>query len=103
MPSCVGEQLHRKHAQNVGYGSAANHRRPALDRVVATGEPEQAKALLRILITKLQVNGRNEILPTNRVGAPTVCAPTSSMEPTEVNANCFAQVSGGQMPLDEAA
>jgi hypothetical protein len=41
-------------------------------------EPEQAKALLAILIGELRVNSRNEILPTYRVGAPVVCAPNSS-------------------------
>ncbi len=51
-----------------------------LDHVIAHGEPEQAKALLAILIAKLQINSRNEILPTYRVGAPVVCAQTSSVE-----------------------
>jgi site-specific DNA recombinase len=46
-----------------------------LDHVIAHGEPEQAKALLAILIADLQINGRAEVLPTYRVGAPTVCAP----------------------------
>jgi hypothetical protein len=30
------------------------------------GDPDQAKALLRILIAELRVNSRNEILPTYR-------------------------------------
>gem|GEM_PF-1209810 len=33
-------------------------------------------------IAELRVNSRSEILPTYRVGAPVVCAPSSSMEPT---------------------
>jgi hypothetical protein len=70
--------------------------------VIANGEPEQAKALLAILIAELRVNGRSEILPTYRVGAPVVCAPSSSVEPTEVNANRFARVAGGQMTLADA-
>lgn len=45
-----------------------------LDHVMAHGEPEQAKALLTILITELRVNSHSEILPTYRVGAPVVCA-----------------------------
>jgi site-specific DNA recombinase len=51
-----------------------------LDHVIASGEPEQAKALLAILIAELRVNSRSEILPTYRVGAPVVCAPHSSVE-----------------------
>jgi hypothetical protein len=39
-----------------------------------------SKALLRILIADLRVNSRAEILPTYRVGAPVVCAQTSSVE-----------------------
>jgi hypothetical protein len=50
-----------------------------LEHTIAHGEPEQAKALLAILIADLRVNSRSEVLPTYRVGAPTVCAPTSSM------------------------
>jgi hypothetical protein len=46
----------------------------------AHGEPEQAKALLAILIADMRVNSRAEVLPTYYVGAPTVCAPTSSVE-----------------------
>jgi len=53
-----------------------------LGRVVASGDSDQAKALLRILIAELQVNSRAEILPTYRVATPTVCAHNSSMELT---------------------
>jgi hypothetical protein len=41
-------------------------------------------ALLRILIAELRVNSRDEILLTYRVGAPVVCAQTSSVEPTGI-------------------
>jgi site-specific DNA recombinase len=51
-----------------------------LRQVIETGDPDQAKALLRILIAELRVNSRSEILPTYRVGAPVVCAQTSSVE-----------------------
>jgi hypothetical protein len=54
--------------------------RPQPDHVIEHGEPEQAKALLAILIAGLRVNSRNEILPTYRVGAPVVYAPNSSVE-----------------------
>ena len=43
---------------------------------LAAGEPEQTKALLRLLIKELRVNSRSEILPTYRVVAPEVCATT---------------------------
>jgi site-specific DNA recombinase len=46
---------------------------------LAAGEPEQTKALLRLLIKELRVNGRSEILPTYRVVTPEVCATTSSV------------------------
>ena len=47
--------------------------------VIANGDTDQTKALLRILIADLRVNSRREILPTYRVGAPVVCAQTSSV------------------------
>src|SRR4029077_10746121 len=51
-----------------------------LGHVIATGDAEQAKALLATLIADLCVNSRNEILPTYRVATPTVCAHNSSVE-----------------------
>jgi site-specific DNA recombinase len=51
---------------------------------LATGEPEQTKALLRLLIKELRVNGRSEILPTYRVVTPEVCATPSSVERTGI-------------------
>ena len=53
-----------------------------LAQVIATGDTDQTKALLRILIADLRVNNRREILPTYRVGAPVVCAQTSSVGDT---------------------
>jgi hypothetical protein len=50
-----------------------------LDHVIAHGEPEQAKALLALLIADLRINSRAEILPTYRVATPTVCAHNSSV------------------------
>jgi hypothetical protein len=41
-----------------------------LENVIADGEPEQAKALLRLLIAELRVNGRHDIQPTYRVITP---------------------------------
>jgi hypothetical protein len=45
-----------------------------LEAVVAEADPQKAKALLRLLIEELCVNGRREILPTYRVVTPEVCA-----------------------------
>jgi hypothetical protein len=45
-----------------------------LEGVIAQGKPEQAKALLRILIAELRVNGKTDIQPTYRIITPT--APT---------------------------
>ncbi len=73
-----------------------------LKHTIAHGEPEQAKDLLAILIAELRVNSRAEVLPTYRLDAPTVCGPTSSVEPAEVNANRCAPLTGGRMSLAEA-
>lgn len=53
-----------------------------LGRTIAHGDPDQAKALLRILIAELRVNGRREILPTYRLSMPVVCAQRSSVGDT---------------------
>jgi hypothetical protein len=45
-----------------------------LENVIAKGEPEQAKALLRVPIAELRVNGKTDIQPTYRIVAPGVCA-----------------------------
>jgi hypothetical protein len=50
-----------------------------LEDTIAGGDPKQAKALLRLLIKDLRVNGRSEILPTYRVLAPEACATPSSV------------------------
>ena len=50
-----------------------------LEEVVGAGDAKEAKALLRLLIKSLRVNGRNEILPTYRVVTDTVCALPSSV------------------------
>lgn len=46
-----------------------------LERVIATAQPQQAKALLRILIAGLCVNGKADIRPTYRVTTPDEDAP----------------------------
>jgi site-specific DNA recombinase len=57
-----------------------------LEGVIAQSEPEQAKALLRILIAELRVNGRHDIQPTYRVITPDrthtagVCATSEKVE-----------------------
>jgi hypothetical protein len=51
-----------------------------LDKVLAQGEPEQTKALLRILIAELRVNSKADIQPTYRIVAPGVCATSEKVE-----------------------
>ncbi len=61
-------------------------RRQWLSLQSCTFEPEQAKALLRILIAELRVNGRHNIQPTYRVITPDhaatagVCATSGKVE-----------------------
>jgi site-specific DNA recombinase len=50
-----------------------------LEHTIAEADPKQAKALLRLLIKDLRVNGRSEILPTYRILTPEVCALRSSV------------------------
>jgi site-specific DNA recombinase len=64
---------------NARHGRAPRRRRPARPRH-RHGRYRPTKALLRILIADLRINSRNEVLPTYRVGAPVVCAQTSSTE-----------------------
>jgi site-specific DNA recombinase len=45
-----------------------------LEDIIAEADPQKAKALLRLLIEELRVNGRAEILPTYRLVTPEVCA-----------------------------
>jgi site-specific DNA recombinase len=45
-----------------------------LDKLLTEAEPQKTKALLRLLIQELRVNGRAEILPIYRVVNPAVCA-----------------------------
>ena len=54
----------------------ANH----LEAVIDEAAPQKAKALLRLLIEELRVNGRTEILPTYRLLTPTVCAMSEKVE-----------------------
>ena len=51
-----------------------------LERVIAEADPPKAKALLRLLIEELRVNGRREILPTYRIVTPAVCAMSEKVE-----------------------
>jgi hypothetical protein len=45
-----------------------------IEDVIAEGEPQKTKALLRLLIQELRVNGRAQIQPTYRLVTPEVCA-----------------------------
>ena len=51
-----------------------------LEKVLAQGEPEQTKALLRILIAELRVNSKTDIQPTYRIVTPGVCATSEKVE-----------------------
>lgn len=53
-----------------------------LEYVSAEADPQKSKALLRLLIDELRVNGRAEILPTYRLITPTVCAMSEKVEGT---------------------
>jgi site-specific DNA recombinase len=55
-----------------------------LETTIATADPRQAKALLRLLIKDLRVNARSEILPTYRIVTPPVRALTSSVAVTKI-------------------
>jgi site-specific DNA recombinase len=55
-----------------------------LERTIAEADPKQAKALLRLLIKDLRVNGRSEILPTYRIVTPEVCGLPSPVGGTGV-------------------
>lgn len=70
-----------------------------LERTIAEADPKQAKALLRLLINELRVNGRAEILPTYRVVTPEVCALPSSVGRTEHCANHDLLVTASQLSL----
>jgi hypothetical protein len=45
-----------------------------LEHLLAEGEPQKTKALLRLLIQELRVDGRAQIQPTYRLATPEVCA-----------------------------
>lgn len=57
-----------------------------IENVIAKGEPEQAKALLRLLIAELRVNSKTDIQPTYRIVMPDrthtarVCATSEKVE-----------------------
>ncbi len=51
-----------------------------LERVIADGEPQKAKALLRLLIEELRVDGRAQIQPIYRLVMPEVCATSEKVE-----------------------
>ena len=55
-----------------------------LEAVATEGDPQKAKALLRLLIEELRVNSRAEILPTYRLVTPEVCAMSEKVERTGI-------------------
>jgi hypothetical protein len=55
-----------------------------LEHVLAEGEPQNAKALLRLMIQELRVDGRAQIQPTYRLVTPAVCATSEKVERTGI-------------------
>jgi hypothetical protein len=55
-----------------------------LDELIASGEPQKAKALLRLLIQELRVDGRAQIQPTYRLVTREVCATSEKVERTGI-------------------
>jgi site-specific DNA recombinase len=51
-----------------------------LETVLDEGDPQKAKALLRLLIDELRVNSRAEIIPTYNLVTPEVCAMSEKVE-----------------------
>jgi hypothetical protein len=66
-----------------------------LERVIA--KPQKAKALLRLLIEELRVNGRKEILPTYRVVTPAVRAMSEKWRRRESNPRNIPAVTPGAL------
>lgn len=55
-----------------------------LEHLLAEGKPEKTKALLRLLIQELRVDGRARIQPTYRLATPEVCATSEKVERTGI-------------------
>lgn len=51
-----------------------------LEHLLAEGKPEKTKALLRLLIQELRVDGRARIQPTYRLATPEVCATSEKVD-----------------------
>jgi site-specific DNA recombinase len=59
-----------------------------LEGVIAEGESPKAKALLRLLIQELRVDGRAQIQPTYRLVMPEVCATSEKVVPDVAQTTC---------------
>ncbi len=55
-----------------------------LEHLLAEGKPEKTKALLRLLIQELRVDGRARIQPTYRLATPEVCATSEKVGMTGI-------------------
>jgi hypothetical protein len=55
-----------------------------VERVIADGEPQKTKALLRLLIQELRVDGRVQIQLTYRLVTPEVCATSEKVGVTGI-------------------
>jgi hypothetical protein len=93
----------RRSARCSRTGGSSPTTKTALPAPSSTGPARASQGPTRNPHRRPAHNSRAEVLPTYRVGAPVVCAPTSSVEPTEVNANHCARLPGGRMSLEDAA
>jgi site-specific DNA recombinase len=55
-----------------------------LEHLLAEGGPRRTKALLRLLIQELRVDGRAQIQPTYRLATPEVCATSEKVGPVGI-------------------
>lgn len=83
--------LERARSQTASIEAIRRKVRAALD----DGGPMRVKAVLQELTDEIRIHGRDAIEPTFLI--PAVRLPSGTMEPTEVNTNRFALVSGGRL------
>jgi site-specific DNA recombinase len=68
-----------------------------LEHVIAEAEPQKVKALLRLLIEELRVDGRAQIQPTYRLATPAVCATSGKVGGTGSEPACNMALSLGSI------
>lgn len=70
-----------------------------LDRLLTTGEPRTAKALIRELVAELRINGKAEIQPSYYLATPEVCATSEKVgregvEPPQLTRRFYSRIEG---------